>query len=119
MVIQSHSTDGKCSNSKPDASVKLNIIKWQNAKKLFNSRFECMINLPFLHIVNLLEASGSKNCDRQHLNCNLTVPKTKGHSQNSWFSRLTSEVLFLHLQNRFKIDAYLGAIPKPYFKTIK
>ena len=30
---QSHSTKGKISNSKPDTSVKLDYINWQNVKK--------------------------------------------------------------------------------------
>ena len=33
LVFQSRSTDGKRSNSKPNTSVKLVIIKWQSVKK--------------------------------------------------------------------------------------
>ena len=50
VILQSLSTNGKLSNSKPNTSVKLDIINWQNVKKMFNFRFEWMIHLPFLHL---------------------------------------------------------------------
>ena len=39
LIFQSHSTDGKLSNSKPNTSVKLVFIKLQNVKETFNFRF--------------------------------------------------------------------------------
>ena len=50
LIFQSHSTDGKRSNSKLNTGVKLDIIKWQNVKKTFNFRFGWAIYLPFLHM---------------------------------------------------------------------
>ena len=50
LIFHSHSTDGKRSNSKPNTSVKLDIINWYSVQKTFNFTFEWMIYLPFLHM---------------------------------------------------------------------
>ena len=42
LKFQSHSIDGKRSNSKPNTSVKVDIINWQNVKK--NVQFLILVN---------------------------------------------------------------------------
>ena len=50
-----------------------------------------------------MKASDSKNRVGQHLNGNLTMPKTKKHPGKPWFRKLTSEEIILGLRTRFKI----------------
>ena len=51
----------------------------------------------------IVKASESKNRDGQHLNGNLTMPKTEKHPEKQWFSKLTSEEIILGLRTRFNI----------------
>ena len=105
LIFQSHSTDGKCSNSKPNASVKLDIINWQNVKNKrsisdLGERFTFHFHI---RVRKLLKASESKNRDGQQLNGNFTVPRTKKHPGKPWFSKLTSEEIILGTRTRFNI----------------
>ena len=50
-----------------------------------------------------MEVSESKNRDGQHLNGNLTIPKTQRHAEKPWFSKLPSEETILDLWTRFNI----------------
>ena len=45
----------------------------------------------------LREVSQSRNRDGQHLNGNLTIPKTQRHVEKPWFSKLPSEEIILDL----------------------
>ena len=45
----------------------------------------------------------SRNRDGQHLNGNLTIPKTKRQSGKPWFSKFISEEILLGLRTRFNI----------------
>ena len=105
LIFQSHSTDGKRSNSKPNTSVKLDIINWQNVKK--NVQFQIWMNdLPSIFYIwagKLINANESKSREGQHLNGNLTMPKTEKHPGKPWFSKHTSEEIILGLRTRYNI----------------
>ena len=63
-----------------------------------------MNDLPSIFYIwagELIKASESKNRDGQHVNGNLTMPKTKNHPEKPWLSKLTSEEIFLGLPTRF------------------
>ena len=105
LKFQSHSTDGKRSKAKPNISVKLDILNWQNVNK---KRSVSGLNEGFtFHFYmwagKLIKASESGSHDGQHLNGNLTMPKTKKHPKKPWFSKLTSEEMILGLRFRFNI----------------
>ena len=61
-----------------------------------------MIYLLILHMGEKINKSQRvQNRNGQHLNGNLTVPKTKKHPGKPWFSKLTSEEIILGLRTRF------------------
>ena len=69
-------------------------------KKTFHFRFEPMIYHPFLQM------GGKINKDQRvqkPFNVNLTIPKTRRHSEKPWFSKLTSEEIILDFRTRFNI----------------
>ena len=79
----------RLSNSKPDTSVKSDIIKWQ---KTFDCSVLCrLFSSIFLFGRRNKNLSDSKNRDEQHLNVILTIAKTKRLSEKPWFRKLTSE----------------------------
>ena len=65
-----------------------------------------------------MKASESKNRDGQHLNGNLTMPKTEKHPEKPRFSKLTSEEIILVLRTRYIIWCITVGDSKTVLKNI-